>query len=570
MGIFDSLSNLSPDPTQGILAAAAQMLQQSGPSRLPVGLGQIAGGGLQAFQTGSDAAQQRRMQLEQAQQAAQLHGLQIQGLTGELQDKQLGRDRQMKIQSDLSNLFQQQGSPAVATPSPMGQPQVPQMASALPGGPMSPKIGGPDWLQSYQAQQPSEAGAVPDAPKVPVTQPQQALGSSSNSTEAYANRLLKEAEVYSKNGDFAGADQRYQAASKLLPQVDKVEPATDPQSGKLVNVITFKDGTQKVSAFGVKPDFKPVDQGGKITIQDYNALAPGQSFAKSMTPGEISNANQSAARLKFDQSQAEDGTGPLTSSAVDNAAKRYNFDGTLPPMGMGKQATAGRSSILNRAAEFAGETDATGGRGGQLNNKGDIAARNSALRDYSSSGKSGQAIQAANTSLNHLETVVKLAAAQNNGDFRLFNKIANQFAAETGNTAPTNLAAALAMVAPEVSKAVIGATGTGEERAAFEKRFAGNGSPQQAIEGISTIKELLGGRLTEAERTYNRTTGKTDFREKMLSPAALSVINKASSTVAPQKTVTLADIAVTAQKSGKTTAEVTKALRDQGYTIGGQ
>src|SRR5438105_3333012 len=100
----------------------------------------------------------------------------------------------------------------------------PAMASASPGGPMSPKIGGPDWLQAYQAQQ---STAAPTSLQVPNTQPIQSLGGATNSTEAYANRLLKEAEVYSQNGDFAGADQRYQAASKLLPQVDKVEPATD-------------------------------------------------------------------------------------------------------------------------------------------------------------------------------------------------------------------------------------------------------------------------------------------------------------------------------------------------------
>jgi len=38
-------------------------------------------------------------------------------------------------------------------------------------------------------------------------------------------------------------------------------------------------------------------------------------------------------------------------------------------------------------------------------------------------------------------------------------------------------------------------------------------------------------------------------------------------THAAPKTATLADIALTAQKSGKSTAEVTKALKDKGYII---
>lgn len=42
----------------------------------------------------------------------------------------------------------------------------------------------------------------------------------------------------------------------------------------------------------------------------------------------------------------------IGADAVDAAAARYNIDGTLPPMGIGKQGTAGRSKILNRAAEL--------------------------------------------------------------------------------------------------------------------------------------------------------------------------------------------------------------------------
>jgi hypothetical protein len=38
----------------------------------------------------------------------------------------------------------------------------------------------------------------------------------------------------------------------------------------------------------------------------------------------------------------------------------------------------------------------------------------------------------------------------------------------------------------------------------------------------------------------------------------------------PKKVASLADIAATAKASGKTTAEVTAALRARGYMIGGQ
>src|SRR6478752_4286752 len=77
MGLLDQLSNLSPDQNQGLLAAAAALLQAGGPSRTPTSFGQALGAGLTGYQQGIDAAQQRRMQQEQAGQLAQLRTLDI-------------------------------------------------------------------------------------------------------------------------------------------------------------------------------------------------------------------------------------------------------------------------------------------------------------------------------------------------------------------------------------------------------------------------------------------------------------------------------------------------------------
>ena len=233
--------------------------------------------------------------------------------------------------------------------------------------------------------------------------------------------------------------------------------------------------------------------------------------------------NMADSRAKESNDGADLGLSP---GAIANAAGRYNLDGTLPPMGMGKTGAAGRKAILNQAAALKDGVDPEQQRRDQLNNKGDAAARNASVRDFSSAGKSGQAIQATNTGLNHLETIEQLALAQKNGNTRLWNTMANKIASETGLAAPTNLQAAITMVAPEVSKAVIGAAGGQEERATFAKNFNPNGSPEQTLEGIGTIKELMGGRLTEAQRTYERTVGKKDFRDTMLSPAAQRVLDR--------------------------------------------
>lgn len=262
--------------------------------------------------------------------------------------------------------------------------------------------------------------------------------------------------------------------------------------------------------------------------------------------GQANRANQiKVQQMIGDRQDAGDAANStFTPEAIGNAADRYNVDGTLPPMGMGKAGSAGRAAILNEAArrKAAEGVNGTDQRIAQLGAKGEAQAKAASLRAYSAAGKEGQAIQAANTGLNHLETVEQLALAQKNGQTQLFNSLANKLAAATGQPAPTNLAAAITMVSPEVSKAVIGAAGGQAEREEFARNFNPNGSPEQALQGIGVIKELMGGRMTEAQRTYERTTGKKDFRQTMLSPAAQRVLDKAHGTGSAGGKPSLSDI----------------------------
>jgi hypothetical protein len=97
MGFLDQLTNLNPEQNQGLLAAATQMLSLSGPSRMPIGLGQVLAGGLGGYQEGLTQAQKRKLEEEQARQMAQLRDLQIQTGTGDLQAQQQARAQQQAI-----------------------------------------------------------------------------------------------------------------------------------------------------------------------------------------------------------------------------------------------------------------------------------------------------------------------------------------------------------------------------------------------------------------------------------------------------------------------------------------
>lgn len=100
MGIFDTLQglgNLNPEQTQGLLSAAAQMLQQSGPSRTPTSFGQVLGGGIGAYQQSTDASRKRKLDEEREAQLSQLRAQEIQSQSGAMQQQGMLRDQQAAI-----------------------------------------------------------------------------------------------------------------------------------------------------------------------------------------------------------------------------------------------------------------------------------------------------------------------------------------------------------------------------------------------------------------------------------------------------------------------------------------
>lgn len=76
-GFLDALTNMSPEQNQGLLAAAAAILQGAGNPRMPFGVGQALGAGIQGYQQGFEGAQDRTfqrqtraMQMDEARTAA--------------------------------------------------------------------------------------------------------------------------------------------------------------------------------------------------------------------------------------------------------------------------------------------------------------------------------------------------------------------------------------------------------------------------------------------------------------------------------------------------------------------
>lgn len=123
MGLLDAFY----DPNSaGLLAIGTGLLGASGPSRMPIGLGQALGGamnqGMAAYQNVKEIADRDRMQSLQAQamqeslnQARAMHPLQVQ----QLQSAIAQQDLQRKVAAQFPQLIESLrggGSPAAATP----------------------------------------------------------------------------------------------------------------------------------------------------------------------------------------------------------------------------------------------------------------------------------------------------------------------------------------------------------------------------------------------------------------------------------------------------------------------
>ena len=253
------------------------------------------------------------------------------------------------------------------------------------------------------------------------------------------------------------------------------------------------------------------------------------------------NANEKArlaqSERHFQQRLSQEtATGVLTPETLDMAANVYLKTGQMPPLGMGKAATALRQSVLNRAAQLGSQgTDGTiiapaDIAGNIVTAKQDVGSQTKAVKDFST-GIQGRQVNAFNTAIDHLSTMDKLSDALQNNDIKAFNSLGNVIAKQTGQPAPVNFDAAKQIVTAEIIKAVVASGGGVKERQEAENNFAAANSPVQLKGVINTYKQLLGGQLNSLGLQYENTTGRKDFDKKLTGEA-----KQAFSTVRQQHT----------------------------------
>jgi hypothetical protein len=340
MGLLDQLTNLSPEQNQGLLAAAAQMLQASGPSRMPTSFGQVLGQGIGSYQNAMTAQQELAQKRAIFEQAQALTGLKLKDAESDLKNQEMIREREAKIRSELM------GAGVGATTMPQQAPPAPPASSAPMGGSMMAGMG--QAMPSWMPQQ-----AAPAAASAPVSAAPEDLQA------ATAQRLLKEAAIRSKYGDNEGANKLYEAAVKLQPKYSTDFRTAQGADGQLHNYVLADNGTWKDTGLGVKPEVTEVDLGGTKQFVDKNRVTPGQVFKKTMTFAD----QNSAARLAFDKSQANDNQDEaMDPLAVRMTAQQYlaGDTGALQNFGRGAQGAKNLNAVRLEIAKQANQMGLNG------------------------------------------------------------------------------------------------------------------------------------------------------------------------------------------------------------------
>lgn len=244
MGLLDNITGSSiEDPkTQAVAAMVGGLLGAHRPL-------QGVSSGLLAY--GNSMAQQRAMKNQQDMQNLELQTRQLQ-----LSQMQQQIARQNAIRDELAKA---EAGGQLATPG-VQSGAGPQSVAFTP---------------EYNAQRAQAAQVAPGT--------QGPSASSTNLTDNLTQRLIQQAGIYARGGDFDTANKLYEQAAKFMPEVKDI--TVSMQNGKPVNVITYKNGKQQVSEFSPTPKLHFADQGGAIVpLDEYTGLPVNRGLQKSVSP----------------------------------------------------------------------------------------------------------------------------------------------------------------------------------------------------------------------------------------------------------------------------------------------
>lgn len=263
----------------------------------------------------------------------------------------------------------------------------------------------------------------------------------------------------------------------------------DPETGMEKEVLVNLNNPSETKPFGgtKAQEMHFADAGGEIVPVPKTSTTP---IKKTIDPNKVG-----------DPSSIE-----LNAQAIAN--------GQLQPLSSFAMKTPQGAQIMARVMQINPQYDAK-----------DWTTHTKAEKDFAT-GKQGNTVRSFNVALSHLDTLDKLSEALNNGDVKLINKLSNEYASQTGGTAPGNFDAAKKIVGDEIVKAIVGSGGGVTDREEAAKTISSANSPAQLQGVIRTYKELMMGQIKGLQKQHEAATGKNNFSDKYLSPDVKNMMSE--------------------------------------------
>lgn len=420
------------------------------------------------------------------------------------------------------------------------------MPGGAPGGQASKELGMADWLRFGMS-------------------PQQAISMSksqggrprSNMTQKAAERMLAAADIYASENDFDNAEKRYKAATALMPQVDRIEIATDPETNKPVRVITYKNGHEEVSAFGAKPDMVELDLGGTKQFVDKNRMAPGTVYQKTQSP----DSKAADARWAARGMGGGGGEASLDADTLDMMADQAlrGDRSVFQNIGRGAQGSANLVALRGRITQKAKERGITGA---------DLASITADYGGLVAGLRTSANISArVENAISEARELAPLAITAGRDVARAgllpFGKAQVMFDTQTNDPALKKFAAANVGFV----QAYAGAMARGQKPTVHDKEHAekliSEATSQKAYEAVMNQLML---EMDAASRAPQKV--REHLRSEIGGQGGHGGGAPGGSPTA-KPVITLADITETARRSGRSTRDVTAAFRAKGYKIQG-
>ena len=139
-------------------------------------------------------------------------------------------------------------------------------------------------------------------------------------------------------------------------------------------------------------------------------------------------------------------------------------------------------------------------------------------------GKQSDVVRSMNVAIDHLDTLQQASKALNNGQIPMFNDIANKFAKNTGQPAPTDFDAVKTLVGSEVAKAVAGGATALGDREEIRAEINNARSPAQLAGVIDKYQRLLAGQMNGLETQYK--SGGGQRWDDKINPETKAVMDK--------------------------------------------